>query len=393
MASYSGVYFIPAHNPAEATTTLKAITTSLETKFDNIQQLPPWSLTHRLLRGAPPLSSDKPTAAQLQLQPYQHILNLSYHTPGLTYCYVHPSHLAQQPPDTDSTALITIPTAQSDSHTHLLTTHLSAQWVLRQTLIIAPSPAYTIGEFTIRIGEVKVGKIPTPILGAVPALQNPNIPGVVVGIEIATGIAESGDSSTSESDWDSEDTPTDDSDTDEDSDSEDDDDATDEDDDDEDDNENDKEDKYEISDDDEEDAPPIKQEKGTAEPDPGQDDTMETDSPIIKREPRATDTSEKKSDGSSGSSTMRAPTDRSETMPPLSEAEERVQTCRGLIRSFWGDLKNGVAELGKESVKEVMMRGVSGLENGGPEEEEGDGDDEMVDEVVRMWCEVLRLRA
>lgn len=80
-------------------------------------------------------------------------------------------------------------------------------------------------------------------------------------------------------------------------------------------------------------------------------------------------------------------------MPPLSEAEERVQTCRGLIRSFWGDLKNGVAELGKESVKEVMMRGVSGLENGGPEEEEGDGDDEMVDEVVRMWCEVLRLRA
>jgi hypothetical protein len=60
--------------------------------------------------------------------------------------------------------------------------------------------------------------------------------------------------------------------------------------------------------------------------------------------------------------------------------QEEAQSAEEELRGMWGSIKNKV-EFGKSEVREVLM-GKDGLKN----------KDSEAEAIVRMWCEVLRLR-
>ena len=66
----------------------------------------------------------------------------------------------------------------------------------------------------------------------------------------------------------------------------------------------------------------------------------------------------------------------------IAEMEERVSQCQNAVREFWGVVKRGAGEqMGRGGIREVLMDADSLVK--GQEE----------NAVVRLWCEVLRLRA
>ncbi|KAF2201724.1 hypothetical protein GQ43DRAFT_393655 [Delitschia confertaspora ATCC 74209] len=209
---FAGLYFIPTHNPTEATTLLSTLTTSLETHFHNPTPSTPWTLTYRLLRSTP-----APSSSQTLPQGYHHILHISSLSQPLTFCYIHglasptqiksenstqdSSQKIQQPAETGKEGvkqmIITIPTSQSDPHIHTLITHLSPLWSHRQTLFIPPSPSYSSGEYTVRLGQLHLSRSPYINPGTA---TSATIPGVVVCIEAEADGTPKAEDSDSEND-------------------------------------------------------------------------------------------------------------------------------------------------------------------------------------------------
>ncbi|KAF2875061.1 mediator complex, subunit Med20 [Massariosphaeria phaeospora] len=185
---YSGLYFIsnPGTSLDASLHVVNSLVNGLESHFPFATRQNPWSLIHRLLRSVPPPAA-KPDAgnAPLPALTHQHVLGLSYLSQSQTYCYIQTSTStpSSQPPhnqvvkgepvsraatpqpahDAASSAsspgtIISIPTAQSESHIALLATHLSALWTFRQTLQIPQGITYHVGQFVIRVGEIRASR-------------------------------------------------------------------------------------------------------------------------------------------------------------------------------------------------------------------------------------------
>jgi hypothetical protein len=111
-----------------------------------------WRLEHRLLRSTPASPDDK-TAPR-----FQHLLRLSYR-PNNAFISVSPPPEAK--PGTQH-AVVTTPNEHFEALYALLTARFTALWTPRARQRI-DGTAYTVGEFTVRLGELRqVGGPPTP---------------------------------------------------------------------------------------------------------------------------------------------------------------------------------------------------------------------------------------
>ncbi|KAF2187278.1 hypothetical protein K469DRAFT_685808 [Zopfia rhizophila CBS 207.26] len=199
---FSGLYYIPTHaSPSDASTTLlSSLISNIESRYENYTRQPNWTLSHRLLRSVPPPQASAPPN-QLAPLSYQHVLHLSYLSASKTYCYIQPSVPPQTPriksePGSQSQsqsltvkvqpspagALIAIPSSQTESHLSLLINQFSPLWAYRQTLSIPNGIAYSIGEFTIFLGDLRLSRSGTA------SSSNTTSPGTVVCI--STSVAD-----------------------------------------------------------------------------------------------------------------------------------------------------------------------------------------------------------
>jgi hypothetical protein len=103
-----------------------------------------WSLDHRLLRSTPASLSDKTVPR------YQHLLRLS-HRPNNAFIAVSPPTEAKA--GTRDT-VVTLRNEQYESFFTLLKDRFGALWIPR-TYQVINGTAYTAGEFTIRLGELR----------------------------------------------------------------------------------------------------------------------------------------------------------------------------------------------------------------------------------------------
>ncbi|KAF2652174.1 hypothetical protein K491DRAFT_664286 [Lophiostoma macrostomum CBS 122681] len=187
---YSGLYFIPAHaNASEASSTIfHSLTESIERQFSTTSPQNFWTLQHRLLRSN---AASNATPAPIKPEPTNPSIK-----PEPTSAA--PTPTANPQPSTSSDklisitpqsqgTLITIPSAQTESHFAFLTNKLSPLWQFRHALQIPHGVVYNIGQFTIHMGEMKANR-PSGSGGS------GNLsPGVVVCVSTEIGEGSDGD--------------------------------------------------------------------------------------------------------------------------------------------------------------------------------------------------------
>jgi len=125
---------------------LAMIKERLITKFDPTPASS-WVLDHRLLRSAAASTNDKSPPR------FQHILSLG-HRPGKLYVAVNPAQPAQKDVGSKDT-VITIRPQQGDAFFNLLKERFGALWTFRSRLSILNGVEYNVGEFKIRLGELR----------------------------------------------------------------------------------------------------------------------------------------------------------------------------------------------------------------------------------------------
>jgi hypothetical protein len=153
---------------AQHLNSLSTIQERLLSKYNPVP-LRPWHLDHRLLRSTPASPSDK-TAPR-----FQHLLRLSYHPESAFVVVSPPSEAKAGTLDT----VVTVPNEQYELFFTLLTDRFTALWNPR-THQVVNGQAYTVGEFTVRLGELRqIGNTQSPR-------------GVVCFIEAISGIDEHG---------------------------------------------------------------------------------------------------------------------------------------------------------------------------------------------------------
>ncbi|KAF2015515.1 hypothetical protein BU24DRAFT_421819 [Aaosphaeria arxii CBS 175.79] len=173
---YSGLYFIPSHanTPDASHTTFTTLLNSIERHFEHAVRQGSWSLTHRMFRSTPEPNNTQPPQHKLQ-----HILYLTPQSTSRTYCFIHaftPSNFggaktepqsnaptpqpggSSQPggtPRTDPGVVISIPSHNTETHTSFVGNQLQPLWAIRHILNLGNGVTYTVGQFTIHLGELE----------------------------------------------------------------------------------------------------------------------------------------------------------------------------------------------------------------------------------------------
>ena len=142
--------------------------------------LSPWSLSHRLLRETPSSTQasqtsanlDGPEKAKSKSQRFLQILSLSHHAPRAYVAITASQGPSQQKPGTPAASqqngettglgepatIISVPAGSvSDDFTSLIVSKFGPLWQSRQILHITNGAAFEVGDFRIRIGELKQG--------------------------------------------------------------------------------------------------------------------------------------------------------------------------------------------------------------------------------------------
>jgi hypothetical protein len=122
----------------------------------NPNPLGPWGLEHRLLRAA-----DAPTTSDSKTQPrYLEILTL-LHRPGKAFVAIDGPSAVEKPNGAGEKAVkigdsvIAIPAQQRDEFYRMIVNKMAALWTPRMMLGIQNGMAYDIGEYIVRMGELK----------------------------------------------------------------------------------------------------------------------------------------------------------------------------------------------------------------------------------------------
>ncbi|OCK82907.1 hypothetical protein K432DRAFT_380014 [Lepidopterella palustris CBS 459.81] len=148
----SGLYFVPNHpsTPTTASSYTNLVST-FQTTYPTATPLPRWSLDHRLFRSAPTAPTD--TTTDPKPAQFQHFLSLTYHPEKSYICHHPPSAKANS---ASESLIIAIPYAQGDTYLTLLTTKLSALWTRGSALQVKQGVTFSIGDFIVRFGELKL---------------------------------------------------------------------------------------------------------------------------------------------------------------------------------------------------------------------------------------------
>ncbi|PWY87738.1 hypothetical protein BO70DRAFT_332906 [Aspergillus heteromorphus CBS 117.55] len=185
----TGVYFIPS-NP-NASTVLATITERLHTALaDEPTLIGRWFLEHKLMRDTP--SCVPASASQRQLQPrYMQFLSLSFHSNhGFIYTSQTPGNGTQHPPTAGNPASTTPnpsnPAQSSSSGPMIMTTvplpscsalfqHFGYAcqplWCHRHTVTVPAGVVYDVGDFRVRIGDVRQTQPAVRVRGTVVEIE------------------------------------------------------------------------------------------------------------------------------------------------------------------------------------------------------------------------------
>ena len=134
--------------------------------------LPPWSLSHRLFRETPTGAPSHLEKGKPSEQRYLQVLALSYHVPR-TYVAITSTNAPSQtqaatpassdisgaePKSGDPASMISIPPGpQSEEFLQLVMSKLGPLWQQRQTLNVSHGHTFEVGDFWIRVGELRQG--------------------------------------------------------------------------------------------------------------------------------------------------------------------------------------------------------------------------------------------
>jgi hypothetical protein len=82
-----------------------------------------------------------------------HLFHLSLLRPNITYNCIQPAA------DPSNGPIVSIPVEQTDSHYEVIVTRMSALWRPLRSLEIPAGKTYTVGEFTLHIGELRANNV------------------------------------------------------------------------------------------------------------------------------------------------------------------------------------------------------------------------------------------
>lgn len=173
----TALYFLPASSPDSNPT--QDILAKLTSHYD-ASPLPSWTLSHRIFRETPfaqhpPQPSPSPTNGVDKAKPpgprFLQILSLSHHAPR-TYVAITSTHAASQtragtPASSNISAeaasggaatIVSIATGpSSEEFIQLIASKFGPLWQQRQILSAGRVYAFEIGEFRVRVGELRQG--------------------------------------------------------------------------------------------------------------------------------------------------------------------------------------------------------------------------------------------
>lgn len=111
-----------------------------------------WGLHHRVFRSTPANTSDKSPPHS------QHVLGLGHH-PDRAFVHItgpdQPQAQAQTQPPAAPSSTIAIPLSQMEPYSQLLNLKFGALWMYRISSQVTSGASYSLGEFVVRLGELR----------------------------------------------------------------------------------------------------------------------------------------------------------------------------------------------------------------------------------------------
>ncbi|KAB2574743.1 Mediator complex subunit med20 [Lasiodiplodia theobromae] len=175
----TAVYFIAAGHNAPS---LADLTDRLIRAYDPVPA-GNWGLHHRVFRSTPQNTTDKSPPH------FQHVLGLGHYPDR---AFVHIAGPDQQPESPQESSTVAIPLQQMEPYSQLLNLKFGALWMYRMGSQVTAGASYSLGEFTVRLGELREK-------GGQMALR-----GTVVCIQTAKQESDDGDSLPGQADADQE---------------------------------------------------------------------------------------------------------------------------------------------------------------------------------------------
>ena len=171
----TALYFLPASSPDS--NPIQDILTRLNSHYDP-SPLPSWALSHRIFRETPSVHAPAQSHSSLtngvdKAKPpnsrFLQILNLSHYAPrtyvAITSAYAASQTRAGTPPSSNISAeaasgeeatIISIPAGpSSEEFIQLIVSKFGPLWQQRQILNAGNGHAYEIGDFRVRVGELR----------------------------------------------------------------------------------------------------------------------------------------------------------------------------------------------------------------------------------------------
>lgn len=102
-----------------------------------------WGLHHRVFRSTPTSTTDK--SPQLY---FQHVTGLGHHPDA---AFLH----TQGPDPAETPTTVAIPLSQMEPYSQLLNLKFGALWMYRMGSQVTGGASYSLGEFTVRLGELR----------------------------------------------------------------------------------------------------------------------------------------------------------------------------------------------------------------------------------------------
>ncbi|KAF2836733.1 hypothetical protein M501DRAFT_1033393 [Patellaria atrata CBS 101060] len=157
----TGLFFISESSSAASTINSRL----LHSYPDASPHTSRWVLNHALFRSTP---SNPPDNSPFQ---HQHVLNLG-HYPGKTFIAIT-SPVSKSGTDIqDGATVISVPFAQTEQYLRLMFGKFGALWVQRAQLGVQNGWAYDVGDWTVRVGELKQAGQPGTLRGTVVFIQH-----------------------------------------------------------------------------------------------------------------------------------------------------------------------------------------------------------------------------
>ncbi|RAL16111.1 uncharacterized protein BO97DRAFT_475650 [Aspergillus homomorphus CBS 101889] len=179
----TGVYFIPS-NP-NASTVLATVTERLHTALaDEPTLVGRWFLEHKLMRDTPSCLTASASSQQRQAQPrYMQFLSLSYHANhGFIYTSEPTSNSAPSSSQASSSSspaaqpagpmvMTTVPLASSNALFHHFGYACQPFWCHRHTVTVPGGAVYDVGDFRVRVGDVRQTQPTARVRGTVVEIE------------------------------------------------------------------------------------------------------------------------------------------------------------------------------------------------------------------------------